>query len=159
MTLVALAILFEDIAWIAIVGAVLTITGYVLFRNWFINKDKVKTFNALLDFYDFVVLPDGSFYSYKITDKVQVKISNSNYVTYKDGYVYGYLLTQSSNKDIPIKMTVTYEGLYEEMSGEKANMKEYPSGDDITSNGALGNMFSSIFSSQFEQNFILNYFF
>ena len=54
ITLVVLAIFYEDIAWIAIVGAVTTIAGYILFRNWFINKDRVKTFNALLDFYDLV---------------------------------------------------------------------------------------------------------
>lgn len=54
IALVVLAILFEDIAWTAIVGAVITIAGYVSFRGWFINKDRVKTFNSLLDFYDFV---------------------------------------------------------------------------------------------------------
>ncbi|MBQ4099296.1 MAG: hypothetical protein IJC87_04155 [Clostridia bacterium] len=54
VTLVILAIFYEDIAWIAIIGAVATITGYILFRNWFVNKDRIKTFNSLLDFYDFV---------------------------------------------------------------------------------------------------------
>ena len=54
LALVILAMFNEDIAWIAIIGAVATITGYILFRTWFINKDKIKTFNAILDFYDFV---------------------------------------------------------------------------------------------------------
>ncbi len=60
-----------------------------------------------------------------------------------------------SNYPITInKSGVDITGMLEEMSGEKANMKEYPSGDDITSNGALGNMFSSIFSSQFENDLV-----
>ncbi|MBQ7373369.1 MAG: hypothetical protein IJW64_02250 [Clostridia bacterium] len=54
LALVILAVFYEEIAWIAVVGAVMTIAGYILFRNWFINKDKIKTFNSLLDFYDFV---------------------------------------------------------------------------------------------------------
>ena len=57
---VVLSLLVEDLAWFSIVGAVLTIAGYLFFRTWFLNRDKIKTFNCLLDLYDFV---DGKDYS------------------------------------------------------------------------------------------------
>lgn len=44
----------EDISWLSIVGATIVIVGYIFFRNWFLNRDKLKAFNSLLDFYDYV---------------------------------------------------------------------------------------------------------
>ena len=57
---VALALFFEDLAWFSLAGAVITLVGYFFFRTWFINKDKVKAFNSLLDLYDFV---DTAYYN------------------------------------------------------------------------------------------------
>lgn len=54
------AIVVEELAWFSIVGAVITIVGYLFFRVWFTNRDKIKIFNCLLDFYDFV---DGKDYN------------------------------------------------------------------------------------------------
>ena len=48
------SLLIEDIKWFSIVGAAVTVVGYLLFRSWFLNKDKLRTFNSLLDFYDYV---------------------------------------------------------------------------------------------------------
>lgn len=50
----------EELAWFSIVGAVVTIVGYLFFRTWFINRDKIKAFNCLLDLYDFI---DGQDYN------------------------------------------------------------------------------------------------
>lgn len=52
--LVFLAAFIDDLKWFSIIGAVATIAGYIIFRNWFLTKDQIKAFNSLLDFYDFV---------------------------------------------------------------------------------------------------------
>ena len=51
---VVVASFIEEIKWVSIIGAVVTIIGYLFFRNWFTDRDKVKTFNAILDFYDYL---------------------------------------------------------------------------------------------------------
>lgn len=51
---VVFAAFIDEIKWISIIGAIVTIAGYIIFRSWFLNRDKIKSFNALLDFYDFV---------------------------------------------------------------------------------------------------------
>lgn len=52
--LVVLATFIEELKWFSIIGAVLAIAGYIIFRNWFLTRDIIKAFNALLDFYDFI---------------------------------------------------------------------------------------------------------
>ena len=52
--LVVLSGIFEPIRWFSIFGAVITIAGYIIFRNWFINRDLLKSFNSILDLYDFI---------------------------------------------------------------------------------------------------------
>ena len=51
---VVVASFIEEIKWVSIIGAVVTIIGYLFFRNWFTDRDKVKTFNSILDFYDYL---------------------------------------------------------------------------------------------------------
>ena len=51
---VCVALFVEEIAWLSIVGAVITFVGYLFFRFWFLNRDKIRAFNCLLDLYDFV---------------------------------------------------------------------------------------------------------
>lgn len=54
ISVLVLALFKEDLAWLSIIGAVLTLGGYFVFRTWFVNRDKVKVFNCLLDLYDFI---------------------------------------------------------------------------------------------------------
>ena len=54
MATIAVALFIEEIAWISMIGAVIAFVGYLFFRFWFTNRDKLKAFNCLLDFYDFV---------------------------------------------------------------------------------------------------------
>lgn len=63
IAVVGLAVFIEDLKWFSILGAGLTIVGYILFRTWFLNRDRVRAFNSLLDFYDFV---EGRNYSDEI---------------------------------------------------------------------------------------------
>jgi hypothetical protein len=46
--------LIEDLKWFSLISAIVVIVGYLLFRGWFINKDNLKAFNSLLDFYDII---------------------------------------------------------------------------------------------------------
>ena len=54
IAIVCVSLFVEEIAWLSIVGAVITFVGYLFFRFWFLNRDKIRAFNCLLDLYDFV---------------------------------------------------------------------------------------------------------
>ncbi|MBE5742499.1 MAG: hypothetical protein E7360_04155 [Clostridiales bacterium] len=54
IAVVTLSCFIDDLKWMSIVGAVVVIVGYLLFRSWFLNRDKIRAFNGLLDLYDFV---------------------------------------------------------------------------------------------------------
>lgn len=49
---VAAGFLFSDYSYISMIGFAFAVAGFVLFRIWFLNRDTLKGFNALLDLYD-----------------------------------------------------------------------------------------------------------
>ena len=49
---VAAGFFFSDYSYVAMFGFASTVAGFILFRMWFLNRDTLKGFNALLDLYD-----------------------------------------------------------------------------------------------------------
>ncbi|MBR2385473.1 MAG: hypothetical protein IKA99_07710 [Clostridia bacterium] len=99
------AIFIEDLSWLSIIGAIITLVGYLLFRAWFTNRDKIKVFNCLLDLYDFVDVKDynvqtkGVLYAYmqKLANKF---LDNSPVVSMLDdtGRLIDYVITMQDSE-------------------------------------------------------------
>ncbi len=49
---VSAGFLFSDYSYVAMFGFASAVAGFILFRTWFLNRDTLKGFNALLDLYD-----------------------------------------------------------------------------------------------------------
>lgn len=61
-----LSFVFDE-AWIALIGAVAMLCGYVFFRVWFNGRERIKAFNSTLDLYDVLE-------SVELTDENAVKL-------------------------------------------------------------------------------------
>ncbi len=53
ISLTVIFLIFEQ-PYLLFIGIAFFVCGYVLFRNWFINKDKIIALNAILDLYDYM---------------------------------------------------------------------------------------------------------
>ena len=104
IAIIVVSLYIEEIAWVSLIGAVVAFVGYLFFRTWFTNRDKIKAFNCLLDFYDFVDSKDyneqtkGVLYTHmkKHADKF---LDNAPIVSIMDdtGRLIDYVITMRDN--------------------------------------------------------------
>lgn len=75
-------LLLDKYLWISAIGGAFVIAGYVLFHIWFMSKDKVKAFNAILDLYDLLdgadIVPDSQKQIYGMLLKIYLRFDDND---------------------------------------------------------------------------------